>query len=441
MPLNRRTFLRGAGGAALALPFLDAMSPLSATAAPVTGQKRFLTYFTPNGQEPQWWFEGGSTDENDFRGSALIAPLERHRSDLLIVRNLVNQAAIDGRDATGDSGHGSGMWSMLTGVMREGGSTSLDRLIARKHFDPTRHTAVAMDVSAVPMWPDLAAGISYDPSLIQPEFDPQATWDRFFKDLDVPEAVRNEENVARQSVLALVLEDYKRLRSKVGAADRTRLEQHLTEVESLESRLQNFRQAATCEALARPPALADSEEGYRFGYELVEELGKWNLDLAYHAFACDLTPVANVLWSRGGGDARYRSLGILDPHHWLTHPGIYNIPGSEEKRRQIVEWYASTLASFVTRLAETQDSGGDSLLENTMIYWTSEICEGDGHGQDGYTSVLLGSMGGNVRTGRCIDGSRRTHNELLSAIAVAFDVLPGAGRIGDYGAGPLAGVL
>ena len=41
--LSRRHFLRGAGGAVIALPFLNAMAP-SASAAP--GPKRFIVFFT-----------------------------------------------------------------------------------------------------------------------------------------------------------------------------------------------------------------------------------------------------------------------------------------------------------------------------------------------------------------------------------------------------------
>jgi hypothetical protein len=111
--LSRRHVLRGAGGAALALPFLEIMGrPNRALAQAVPGYtaaglpKRFLVWFTPNGTIPDAWLPAGG--ETDFTFSRILKPLEPFREKLLI---------IDGVDQTGEGGdgHQNGMQGMLTG--------------------------------------------------------------------------------------------------------------------------------------------------------------------------------------------------------------------------------------------------------------------------------------------------------------------------------------
>ena len=68
--IGRRTFLRGAAGALVPLPFLNIMKAHGApgirgeegSASPV----RFVTLFKPNGVHPPSWNINGGT-ENDFR--------------------------------------------------------------------------------------------------------------------------------------------------------------------------------------------------------------------------------------------------------------------------------------------------------------------------------------------------------------------------------------
>ena len=449
-PLDRRTLLRGAGGAIVALPFLDAMIPTLARGASSTPQKRFVMWYTPCCQEPQWWFEGGSTDELAFQGSSLIAPLEAHRSNLLITRNVDNQAATDARAQTGGTGHAEGMWTMLTGKTQQGGAQSLDRAIATKHFRATnaagerQHRRNAMDAAAVTMWPDANTSPSYDPYMNNPDYDPRAVWDRFFQDYTAPDAGAppDPRPKQRKSILSLVLGDYRTLRSKLGAADKQRLEAHLHEIESLETRIIDAPPAPfVIQPPQRPPQYASDENDFRFNQQLVEDIGKWNVDLAYYAFVCDLTPVANIIWGRSGGDAQYKSLGITDGHHGLTHPGVSHYEDCDGKRRRIIGWYSQQLADFATRLKAAPDGANGSVFDNTLMYWSSELAEGDGHGQSGYSYVLLGGASGRLRTGRCVDLARRPHNDVLSTIAQVFDVPMSGGRFGDYGSGPIASLL
>src|SRR3954467_6418860 len=102
--ISRRAILRGAAGAAIALPWLEAMSPRRARAA--TTVKRFIVMFSPNGTLPTQWTPTGS--ETSFTLSPILMPLGPHQGDLVIIEGLLQEGG-------GGDGHQNGIGGMLTG--------------------------------------------------------------------------------------------------------------------------------------------------------------------------------------------------------------------------------------------------------------------------------------------------------------------------------------
>jgi hypothetical protein len=107
--LSRRTLLTGAG-AALGLPFLEAMRPATAAAnACIETPKRLIVMYTPNGTVPaSFWPSGAGTD---FTLSPILEPLERHQRDLTIVGGC---DILTGNRGPGDP-HQRGTGACLTG--------------------------------------------------------------------------------------------------------------------------------------------------------------------------------------------------------------------------------------------------------------------------------------------------------------------------------------
>src|SRR5262245_39727400 len=83
-PIGRRTVLRGAGGAVVALPWLEAMAPRRAKAA--LAPKRFVVWHAGIGTVPDKWCPTGG--ETDFQLSPILSPLERHKQDLIVIQGL-----------------------------------------------------------------------------------------------------------------------------------------------------------------------------------------------------------------------------------------------------------------------------------------------------------------------------------------------------------------
>jgi len=119
--LSRRTLLRGAGGIAVALPFLDAMlRPNRPRAAGVA--KRFIVFFSANGTIMNNWAPTGG--ETDFTLSPILAPLEAHRDRLLVLRGLGNEVSYN---SPGSNPHDLAMGTLLTAMPMVLGPSGLGR--------------------------------------------------------------------------------------------------------------------------------------------------------------------------------------------------------------------------------------------------------------------------------------------------------------------------
>jgi len=86
-PMSRRTLLRGAGSVAIALPFLDAMTPRRALAQTKGGAKRLFTMFTENGVVGDQWFPTGDTKAFTFGQS--LQPHIFRRNHLMVDRGVI----------------------------------------------------------------------------------------------------------------------------------------------------------------------------------------------------------------------------------------------------------------------------------------------------------------------------------------------------------------
>ena len=85
-PISRRTFLRGAAGAAIALPFLNVMQKRGRAAS--TFPKRFLIWFQPDGTIHENWVPTGSG--TNFTLSRILQPLAPYQSQLCVVDGVYN---------------------------------------------------------------------------------------------------------------------------------------------------------------------------------------------------------------------------------------------------------------------------------------------------------------------------------------------------------------
>src|SRR6266849_2731292 len=104
--MSRRTVLRGAG-AAMALPFLDAMLPRGRATAKAA--HRFQTFYVPNGMAMEYWTPKG--EGSAFELSPILEPLAPYKNQTLV---------LSGLRASWNYIHAGASGSFLTGTPRGG---------------------------------------------------------------------------------------------------------------------------------------------------------------------------------------------------------------------------------------------------------------------------------------------------------------------------------
>jgi hypothetical protein len=363
-PMSRRTLLRGAGGVAIALPFLDAMAPRLARAA--AAPKRLFLMHNQNGVVPASWFPTGG--EKDFKLAPAMMPFEPLRQKLIILDG------IDKQENRGDgTAHARGMASTFTGNSSKDGfanGPSLDQPIATAIGAGTRvKYLLAGKVSNYHVFHS-------GPRMINPPVDdPKANFDRLFSDFTPPASaggggggVNPDLAVVRarkKSILDHTLDEYKRVAGAVGPGDRRRLDVHAETIRQIERGLDAIGStpSGTSQGCKKPdPATADG------GYA---EHGKANMDLLCLALACDITRVVAMQWTSHG--TAFSWLGITTLHHPLAHQT--GNAGADAQLTKILTWHAQQAADALTKLESYQEGDG-TVLDNTLFLWGNEISTG-----------------------------------------------------------------
>ncbi len=437
-PLSRRTLLRGAGGVALALPFLDVMTPRVANAQAVP--KRFVVFFSANGSiMDQWQPEGGETD---FTMSPILSSLEPHRDDLLIMRGLNNEASY----IYDPNAHDTSMATMLTadalvigpsGTGRAGhvldgtaNGPSIDQEIARVIGGETKFSSLELGVQSTttilePMPTRMCyRGTTGDAKSVPPEDDPQTVFSRLFMDADVSSDSLDELLRQRRSVLDFVASDFQRLNDKVSVADRQKLERHLGTVRDFEQSLNNLGsvESTGCQVPGQAPdvglepvdCVQDGRPARCFGD--FEALGKAQMDMLVLALTCDLTRVVTLQWATAESTIFHRSLNVASEHHLMSH----DARGNREDLVKINTWYAQQYAALLEALKSHTEEDGSSILGSSVVMWVNELSEGEIHNRRDLGWIIAGQGNGAISTGRSVRYTNTTTNQLFASLMTMF---------------------
>jgi hypothetical protein len=408
-PLSRRTLLKGTG-AALALPWLEAMIPSRTSASesgaagggPQESPRRMAVLFMPNGvREDQWTPEG---EGSDFRLSSTLAPLESFRDRLLIPTNLWNQASNVG------DGHyvkTSGFLTCQTiskslGFDLNSNGISMDQVAARGISGRTPLSSLELAISPVSIGVDTNVGYTrvYGSHIawsrptrpLAREINPRLVFERLFRVNQPDKGNRDGEKL----LLDRVLGDARQLRRKVGAADRVRIDDYLESVRSLEKRIE---QASTPEGRTWQPAVdmdpATKPDG--IPREHAEHV-RLMLDMIALAFQTDSTRICTFMFGNAVSNTNFSFLdGVSGGHHSLSHH-----ERKEEnlvQYQRIAQWHVEQYAYLIGRLLEMKE-GESTVLDNSMILFGSGLRDGNSHSPRNLPLVIAGSAGGRLRTGQ-----------------------------------------
>jgi hypothetical protein len=437
--LSRRTLLRGAGGIAMALPFLDAMSgKRRARAAGVA--KRFIVFFSANGTIMNNWSPGGA--DTNFTLSPILAPLAAHKDRLLVLRGLNNEVSYN---SPGSNAHDLSMGTMLTampmvigpsGLGRANhiidgtaGGPSIDQVIAKTIGAGQRFTSLSLGVQSTstilePMVTKMAYRASGDPVI--PEDDPSRAFATLFGDTQASQAAVLAAQQRRGTVLDAVLADLTSLEATLGAGDKAKLDAHATSIRELEKQLLTAGNATdSCRGVTptaptvslKPVAcLQDGRPGTCVGD--FPTIGAAQLGILQLALACDLTRVATIQWSTAESTVVHAELGISNEHHLMSHDDVNNAP----QLAQVNTWYAQQFSALLDKLAAVTDADGQTLLDGSVVLWINELSAGQVHNRRDLPYVLAGMGNGTLRPGRFVQNAGDPHNKLFAAFLNMFGI-------------------
>ena len=119
-------------------------------------------------------------------------------------------------------------------------------------------------------------------------------------------------------------------------------------------------------------------------------------DLVTIAFQADLTRVVTLMYSREGGNRTYRSIGVPDAHHGLSHH--QNDPEKMARLQMIDRHHVAMLAYFLGKLRDAQDENG-SLLDHSMVVYGSSLSDSNAHPHDNLPALVAGGGNGALRGG------------------------------------------
>jgi hypothetical protein len=456
LKLDRRTVLRGAGSIAIALPWLEIMGHEKVAHAAEGPAKRFLSVYTPGGTVlDKFW----PADKADPTSSNILKPLAPLKNKLLALKGL-NMDCAQGEQ------HQAGIIGFLTGSKQTGSPkeyssyASIDQVIAtRLQADAATHrprgslqfgVRWATGKSHGLLSPINSATFEDSKNLtpLPPRLDPQEIFTDLFGSLDPSQANGAAERIARRkSVLDYVDKRYVALGGKLGAADKAKLDNHLTKLREIEQALE---QGAVGGAICKSPTRVDTK-GYNpttglsadndgtvkdeKSDELIPAVGKFMMDMMVMAFACNLTSVGHFQWTDTEAKHTFPWLSLANHHHFYQHDGGFQPAQCE----QIGIWYAQMHAYLLSAMDAVEVAPGVSMLDESVVFFGSELAHPPTHEKKNMPFLLAGG-GGGLKGGRMLDFGGKAHNNLLVSILNLFGDSRTSYGHAEYNSGPLTGL-
>lgn len=427
--LDRRSLLRGMAGVAIGLPWLECMGTPRAHAA--ASASRFVTVYQPGGTVLDKWRPTGS--ESSFKLSPILAPLEPMQSKLLVLDGL------DMKSAVGEQ-HQAGIIAWLTGTTQSStnrnyaGGPSIDQVLASRLSSGKAKASIQLALrwatgkSHGLLSPMNAANYENNAkaSPIPPRLDPVEIWNDLFGTRAASGAGAAARLARKKSILDFLDRRYVGLAQRLGTSDRMKLEQHLTKIRELEKSLEATGNTGSA---CQPPTLLDvSDYDPRTGLNssdngstldkstdaAIPKVGQLMMDMLVMSLACDITAVGSLQWTDTEAKHTFPWLGLAEHHHYYQHDGGFK----PDQCQQIATWYAKQHLYLLNAMSKV-DMGGHSLLDESVVFFGSELQEPPTHKKNDMPFLLAGN-GGGLRTGRWLRYPNVSHNNLLVSLLNLF---------------------
>jgi len=366
--LSRRTVLRGAG-VALSLPWLTAMERACARSTDKPPQ-RFVAMTLGLGLLGENLFPQQAG--RDYQPSRYLEALQDLRQRLTVISGTSHPGVNNGHRA-----EASILTTTPIGNGQVRNTISIDQLLA-KHAGPvTRFPSLVLGTGGTD-----SPSYTENGAMIPAQTSPAALFAQLFIDDSVQERERQAQRVRQgRSIMDIVAEDAQSLQRELGRDDRTRLDAYFTSVRDLELRMGESERWAQ---LPKPVVDARQPQDVADANDLVARQ-KTMYDVMRLALKTDSTRFITL--HTGGSGGIVPVAGVREGYHTLSHHGK-----DDEKLAQLALVELAMLrqwGDFLRDLAAT-DEGDSCLLDNTIVFLTSNLGNASNHSNQNMPVLLAG---------------------------------------------------
>ena len=383
--IDRRHALR-AMGTCIALPMLECMIPLNAKEKTNSPRRSAFIYLANGVHSLNYQI---TKPGKDYQFSRSLKPLEKFRNTI---------TPISGLHHPGSLGHHHNCINVfLTGGKigaAHRNTISVDQKMAEVTGQHTRYPSMEIAITQGSLaW--TADGVQ-----LPARSRCQQIFASLFEEPKGGIAAQRKALRRKASVLDDNLAEVRRLSQKLSAADKGRLDQYLTSVREAEIRT---RRADTW--LDTPLPKISEADRKRTNRDIAKtqagDYFRTVYDLMVLAFQTDVTRVVTFSLGGEGQAIAIPEIGITESRHQLSHHG--GDPGYMEKLTNYDSFAIEQFGYFLTRLSETKDLNGKSLLGSTMSLFGSGMSYGHSHWNANLPLVLAGGSDLGLKHGSHLD--------------------------------------
>jgi hypothetical protein len=382
--------------------------------------------FMGNGISPPNWSARGAGAAMELGRS--LQPLADLRPKLNVVTGLFNRNATGVGIHPGQTGNILSGASLQRGAVLRGG-TSMDQVLAAHFEDDTAQPSLVLGCEQpITGYHETNFSMAYSSHIswqnanspVPMEVYPALAFDSLFD---------NQGSRRNLSILDRVREQAADINRQVSGSDRIRLDEYLESVRDVERRIQRTRRQGSG---VRDQASNMTRPANGLPEDIREHM-RLMCDIIALAFQTDKTRVATLLMCRDLSGLFYPFLDVRTAHHPTSHED------SGDAYERVTRYYVGQIAYLANRLNQMRE-GERTVLDNSCLMFISNMWSGSAHDSRKVPLLLVGGLGGTLRTGRVLDYlNRGDDNRKLCSLYLSLLQRMGvsAERFGDATA-PLA---
>jgi len=463
--ISRRTILRGAG-VAVALPWLESLAPKLAFAQDAgIIRRRYMPIFLPNGAAELWKPTNAGAGAA-WQLSSVLQPFGALKAKMIVLTNLENGTAFNANGgASVEPSHGRQPGAWLTcidpGVVRtklgvsEANNISLDQTMA-KDAKVAANTPIKSMQVGLSTWYSFCDGqpcsnsrtVSWNDAgkPMYKSVDPLEVFNKLVgvaPPTGMPDAEAQKRAALNKSVLDAVLENAARTQTRLGVADRAKLDEFLTSVRAVEKEataVSTGMGGIACMPIAKPTmaqVLPDKAKQNSATYDKGTHADVMN-DLIVMAFRCDATRIITYMLEDERSEFIYNHVtkrnftetgstettGTCPEYHGGGQHGAQNDFAA------ITWWNVGKVAALCAKLDAIKE-GDKSILDNCVIMFGGAM-HGSNHACDALPIALIGGGGGKLKTDQHVVFTKRWLRDLHYTMMKEVFGLSGPG-VDDFG--------